>query len=197
MKLPIKCLSYTKIGSLAEEFLLKYHPILSLPIPIEEIIEQKLRIKIIQQMGLKRDFDVDGFSVTDFSVIFIDFDIYMKYENRTRFTLAHEIGHLVLHKDLIQKLVINSTEKLHSFNKSLSDEDYGWLEYQAYSFASHVLVPSRLLFNQLKSKLGRIPNNEAPEVLAPVAADLLDVFKVSDSVILGRLQKEGIIKSNN
>jgi len=190
-------LSYKKIGQMADEFLNNYHPNFSLPIPIEEIAEQKLKLKIIQKMNLKNDYDVDGFLTSDLTTIFLDFNMYLKYEGRTRFTIAHEIGHLVLHKEVFQKLNINSVEKLNSISTKLTDEEYGWLEYQAYSFASQVLVPKELLINQLKKRLGRIPSREPLEILSPVVQDLPEIFKVSDAVILRRLQKEEIIKSNS
>ena len=69
-----------------------------------------------------------------------------------------------------------------------------WLEYQAYSFASQVLVPKNLLFAKIKKRIGKVPQSETPEILAPIAQDLLDVFKVSGEVILRRLQREGIVK---
>lgn len=78
-----------------------------------------------------------------------------------------------------------------------TDEEYGWLEYQAYTFASHVLVPSELLLKEIKAKIGRIPHLESPEVLAPIAEDLLETFQVSGDVMLRRLQKAGIVKSNS
>jgi len=190
-------LSYKKIGQMADEFLNNYHPSLSLPIPIEEIAEQKLKLKIIQKMNLKNDYDADRFLTSDLTTIFLDFNMYLKYEGRTRFTIAHEIGHLVLHKEVFQKLNINSVEKLNSISTKLTDEEYGWLEYQAYSFASQVLVPKELLINQLKKRLGRIPSREPLEILSPVVQDLPEIFKVSDAVILRRLQKEEIIKSNS
>lgn len=197
MNLPIQRFSYNKIGEIANNFLVAYHPDLSLPIPIEEIAEQRLKIKILQKMDLKKEYDVEGFLTADLSTIFVDFNMYMKYENRTRFTIAHEIGHLILHGEIFKELGINSVEKLNEFSVKLTDEEYGWLEYQAYSFASHVLVPRDLLISALKKKLGRLPSMEAPEVLAPVIGDLPDAFQVSDAVILRRLQKEKIVKSNS
>ena len=50
---------------------------------------------------------------------------------------------------------------------------------------------------ELRKRLGRIPTMESPEILATVAQDLPEVFKVSDAVILRRLQKEGIVKFNS
>lgn len=197
MNLPIQRLSYNKIGQFANDFLKKYHSDFSLPIPIEEIAEQKLKLKILQKMNLKKDYDVEGFLISDFTTIFLDLQMYLDHENRTRFTIAHEIGHLILHKEIFKELNINSVEKLNYYSINLTDDEYSWLEYQAYSFASHVLVPKILLINEIKNKLGRIPSMESPEVLAPFVQDLPDIFNVSDAVILRRLQKEGILKSNS
>lgn len=197
MSITLQRLSYKRIGEIANQFLTNYYPHLSLPIPIEKIAEQKLNLKIHEQMNLKKDYDVDGFLTSDLTTIFIDFNLYMNFENRTRFTIAHEIGHFILHGDLFKSLNINSIEDLNSLAVKINDEEHGWLEYQAYSFASHVLVPNILLLKEIKNKIGRIPQLETPEVLAPIAEDLLETFQVSGDVMLRRLQKEGIVKSNS
>lgn len=197
MSIILQRLSYKRIGEAANQFLSNYHPRLSLPIPIEEIAEQKLNLRIHEQMNLKKDYDVDGFLISDLTTIFIDFNLYMNFENRTRFTIAHEIGHFILHSELFKNLNINSVEDLNIFAANLTDEEHGWLEYQAYTFASHVLVPTQLLTNELGKRLGRIPSLEAPEILATVIEDLLDIFQVSGDVLARRLVKEGIIKPNS
>ena len=197
MSITLQRLSYRRIGEIANKFLSNFHPHLSLPIPIEEIAEQKLNLRIHEQMNLKKDYDVDGFLISDLTTIFIDFNLYMNFENRTRFTIAHENGHFILHGKLFKSLNINSIEDLNTFAARLTDEEHGWLEYQAYSFASHVLVPTQLLISELKKKLGRIPSQEAPEILATVTEDLLDVFQVSGDVLVRRLLKECILKSNS
>lgn len=197
MSLAIQHLSYKGIGDIADEFLKSHHRSLLLPIPIEEIAEQKLGLTILQEMDLKKNYDVDGFLTSDLKTIFLDFNMYLKYENRTRFTIAHEVGHFVLHHELFKKLDINSVEALNNLATKITDEEYGWLEYQAYSFGSQVLVPKSILYDEIKKRIGKIPKLEAPEVLAPVAQDLLDVFQVSGDVMLRRLQKENIVKSNS
>src|SRR3989344_6719353 len=104
MSITLQRLTYKRIGEIANQFLTNYHPYNSLPIPIEEIAEQKLNLRIHEQMNLKKDYDVDGFLISDLTTIFVDFDLYMKFENRTRFTIAHEIGHFILHGDLFKNL---------------------------------------------------------------------------------------------
>lgn len=126
MSLSIPRLSYQKIGQIADNFLQEYHPNLNLPIPIEEIAESKLNLKIIEEMNLKKDYDIDGFLTSDLTRIFIDFDLYMKFENRTRLTIAHEVGHLILHGQLFQDLKINSIEDLNSLAEKMTDDHQSW-----------------------------------------------------------------------
>lgn len=63
--------------------------------------------------------------------------------HRWRFTLAHEVGHLILHSKL---LIGKIDEKIDtdfslSFNYHISDETSKRLEFQANMFASHLLLP--------------------------------------------------------
>lgn len=197
MSLWLQHLSYQRIGQIADEFLEKYHPQLLLPIPIEEIAEQKLNLKINQEMGIKKGYDVDGFLTSDLTTIFVDFDLYLKHENRTRFTIAHEVGHFVLHGALFRDLKINSAGDLGNLVEKVTDAENQWLEYQAYSFAGQVLVPRGLLFNEIRKRVGRVPQLETPEILVPIAQDLLDVFQVSGLVMSRRLEKEKIVKLNS
>lgn len=189
--------SYKKIGQIADAFLTKHHPNLTLPIPIEEIAEAKLNLKIIPEANLKKEYDVDGFLTSDLSTIFIDFDLYLKYENRTRLTIAHEIGHLFLHGELFKKINIQSIDDLYNFALKITEDEYRWIEYQAYSFGSQVLIPQKLLFREIQKRIGKVPHFEAPEILAPIAQDLLEIFQVSGEAMLRRLEKENIVKSNS
>ena len=73
------------------------------------------------------------------------------HENRKRFTLAHEIGHLVLHKNLL----MGSTHvdkkfgvKLNRDKRSSLGKDF--LEIQANQFAAELLIPRELLKLDIK-----------------------------------------------
>ena len=197
MKLNLQRLTYQQIGNIADQFLTLNYPQLKLPIPIEQIAESKLNLKIYEEFNLKKDFDVESFLTSDLSTIFIDFDIYNKFENRARCSIAHEIGHLILHGKILSKLQISSTVKLGDFLNNVDEDEYGWLEYQAYSFANQVLVPKKSLLVEIKRLVGYIPNLAPLESILPLSEDLLEIFQVSGSLMLRRLQKEGIIKSNS
>ena len=197
MSFVTKVLSYKQIGEKAENFLSKYHPSLTLPIPIEEIAESQFNIEIVPVIGVKREYDVEASIKSDFSTIFIDYDLYMKHENRTRFTIAHELGHLILHKELFESLKIETTEDLYNLSEKISDKEYSWLEWQAYSFAGQVLVPKNILFKEIEKRLGRLPKEETLETIFPLVGDLSEIFQVSGEVVVRRLQKEKIIKDNS
>lgn len=77
MSIILQRLSYKRIGEIANQFLNKYHSSLSLPITIEEIAEQKLNLRILEQANLKKNYDVDAFLISNLTTIFIDLDIYI------------------------------------------------------------------------------------------------------------------------
>lgn len=59
------------------------------------------------------------------------------HANRQRFTLAHEIAHFILHRDLIGDSVVDNA----MYRSCLSDE---W-ERQANRYAANLLMPARLV----------------------------------------------------
>ena len=66
------------IEKAAKDFLKKYHPEDTYPIPIEDIIELKMGIDIIPIPGLSEAIDgIGGFISSDLSNISIDEYIYM------------------------------------------------------------------------------------------------------------------------
>ena len=195
MKLNLQKLSYIKIGNIVNDFINTYHVSFSLPIPIEEIAEGKLGIEIIPVKNLRQQYDADGCLDSSLSRIFIDFDLYINNENRTRFTIAHEVGHLILHGKEFGELKIKTPEDIFKLSTGIADAEYGWLEYQAYTFAGHVLVPQTALVREIERRLGKIPAKKfLPEEIFPISQELLEIFKVSGEVLTRRLGKEGIIR---
>lgn len=64
-------------------------------------------------------------------------------EARWRFTLAHEIGHLILHSERLKLYLDENTENENSIlrNQGVSSIQNSRLEIQANIFASHLLLP--------------------------------------------------------
>lgn len=142
--------SESDISEAALDFLRKYHAIDTIPVPIENIIEFDLGLDIIPVPGLLRSHDIDGALSQDFSRIYVDEYVYNERPNRYRFTLAHEVGHLVLHKTELESDKISSINDWLEYAKHVVGVG-DWFESQAFFFARHVLMPSHHLevkFNQ-------------------------------------------------
>lgn len=95
---------------------------------------------------------------------------------RQRFSLAHELGHYVLHRDLIDEGVdddtkYRSTEIGDFYNTSI---DY-FHEKQANAFAASVLIPEKLLRKEIEV-------NDPPKL-----SYLYKKFQVSPSAMRWRL----------
>lgn len=91
----------------------KYWPENTLPVDMEKIVEQRLRLSIEPIHSLLDDLDVDAFLKLDLSGIVVDYDCFMqeRFQNRIRFSFAHEVGHFVLHKDIYEKIPFTSPEE--------------------------------------------------------------------------------------
>ena len=71
---------------------------------------------------------------------------------RQRFTLAHELGHYILHRDLMDGGIVDDT----MYRSPLGD----WYERQANRFAADVLLPEQLVRSEYRR------GNKALNVLA-------------------------------
>ncbi len=185
--------NYSQVRTISESFLKDYYPSLVPPIPIEDIAELQIGIEINSVEGLKKEFDIEGFIHSNFQAITLDDYVFNMFEERTKFTIAHEIGHAVLHKKIYEQFNIDSKEKYRKFQNSIPEEDQKWLEIQANMFAGCVLVPSK----PLKKAVKEVTDDNSPvqtDTSIPYFAELPGLFKVSPAVMLRRLQKEGMVK---
>lgn len=102
----------------------------------------------------------------------------LHHPNRQRFSIAHEIGHLVLHRDFITNHVhVDKQFSLHRDERSATGEDA--LEVDANAFASELLVPHVWLKEAIASDF----DLEDDRALASVAKQ----FKVSKIALQNRL----------
>ncbi len=193
-------LSYGSIWREAEKFLDRYHPSRQIPVPIEEIVEFGLKINIIPIPNLLRNFEVDGFTASDLKEIYVDSYVFERFQTRYRFTLAHEVGHIFLHRQIFEQVKLDSIDTWIEFYCALDDfQRNGW-ELQGYDFAGLVLVPR----GDLKKRVGEIlrkgmPSIDAakkrrisrvkylPYVKEEIATRLAPLYDVSVQVVSKRL----------
>jgi len=195
-------LLWEEIRGKAEEFRRKYvHPHNLIPIPIEEILEFDLGIIPWPKKGLLQEIDVDGFLSNDLKYLFVDADIYddPRQESRLRFTYAHEIGHLVLHKEEIQSCEFRTEEDWIHFREEMSEDDLFWFEQQAYEFAGRLLVPLDQLKLELKNKRDKIKlfrdtygRDDDDLLIQAISRVICGQFGVSEGVIRRRIKSEKI-----
>lgn len=118
---------------------------------------------------------------------------------RLRFTLAHELGHLIFHADIIALYEGNSQNK----PLPLSESDLHWMDIHANKFASYILMPhSKLVsaINQIFSAYSIHPpkfivDNQPfkAKLLQSILSSLSTTFQVSKEAMLIRLKEEGFI----
>ncbi len=191
-------LSYENIRGKADEFLGQHHPEGIIPVPIERIVEFKLGMDIVPVPGLRGVIEAEGFTTSDLQEIHVDGDTYERHRHRYRFTLAHEVGHVVLHAEVFEKGQWGNIAGWKAFVNSISEKEHSWLEYHAYSFGGLVLVPRDHLFREAKECVGLI-DSEGIDLeehwdfaWTRIAAHLARRFDVSVPVIEKRLDKDGV-----
>ena len=113
-------ISDKKIRELADKTRVKFWGG-EIPVDIEKVLI-KLKISIIPVDGLLRHISFDFFVSSDWKNVYVDNDAYLddfKYR-RVRFSMAHELGHLVLHRDVYESLKIKSLEDYYGFYERVS-----------------------------------------------------------------------------
>ena len=190
-------MSSEDLERIAEQFLRQHHASLELPIPIEEIAEFGLGLNIVPIPGLYRDYRIESWLSCDQQAIFVDQRQCEEMETRYRFSLAHEIGHLLLHADLYCEVSLGSFEDWMSFHERLDPAVRDNLEWQARSLAGRILVPAEPLVRHAQKQIDavklRLPKGVDPEALfGAVAIPLSDIFNVHEEVVRIRLSGDGI-----
>jgi Zn-dependent peptidase ImmA (M78 family) len=116
------------------------------------------------------------------------------HPNRQRFTLAHELGHLVLHDADGDRLFIDTNLRVYQRAGVSTDQTYNqpgsttrpFEEREANQFASALLMPSEFVKREAQS-LDLSDENDV--------AYLAKLFGVSDQAMAIRLQQLGLMDS--
>lgn len=208
---PIPHLTTAQIKAAADEFRARWSPPDLIPVNIEKIIDSGLGIYIAPEKNLRSVCDIDAYITSDMNTIVIDQQTYEndRMQNRVRFSLAHEIGHYVLHKEAYTSLGITTQEEYYQFTQAKNDQASTFhevVERQARIFANILLVPREILLERKTSLLKE--NAQALEKLGlttdtPGLNDFLAIplskeFQVSENVLiiaLGYLDSDLKIKT--
>lgn len=191
-------LSYEYIRKEAVGFLRRMHPSLTVPIPVEEIAELELNLGILPLPNLWNDFGLSGFLSSDRTRIIVDEYQMMHYEQKYRFTIAHELGHFALHKEYYERLSFTHADEYIEWVNSVNDKLLRRLEAQADIFAGVLLVPPQPLLDACKRLLREpaaeiAPLGDASELFSDYfSEDIAKEFNVSPDVVRIQIGKERI-----
>ncbi len=149
------------------------------PVDVAKLAEaQGVRI-IYQDM----EDSISGMLVhdTDATVIAVN---ARHHANRQRFTIAHELGHHVLHAD--HPTVFVDNRMVHFRAESLTG-GHTWTEVEANAFAAELLMPAPALRRDLGSNALDLFDDEGLRGLA-------DRYQVSTQALTIRLTKLGLVQ---
>ena len=156
--------------------------VLGAPVPVEQIAVAK-GIQIIKSAA---DWSESGFLLRDNGRIIIGINA-RNSPRRQRFTIAHELGHWLMHdgKPLIvdQSVMINKRSDVSSQAKD-------WQEIQANQFAADLLMPKEFIMDELRRQM--TPGIGSREELISLLAR---TFDVSNDAMNWRLINLGVLLS--
>ncbi len=146
--------------------------------------------------------DLDAFLGINLKSIFINGRRYdnPSYYRRVRFSIAHELGHAVLHSDFIRSQRIESIESYLAFTTSLTDEEYSDFEWQANEFAGRLLIPRAQLIVELHKQVTILIDKGMKDIISSnsdlvrsrLCIPIAKVFEVSEEAIERRIDREEI-----
>ena len=168
------------------------------PVDVEAICDN-LGIGILPVIGLSRNFRVDAFISADFKTIYVDSREFEKDSHRYRFSVAHELGHFILHKKYCPDGVDDLKEWFRIFRRFINN----YAEFQANYFAGSLLVPEaelvRVLNDGFDGSFARNYWNASSSELGRILMKVRRHFRVSDDVIARRMRDAfpGVDEINN
>ena len=156
---------------------------------IDYIVEVHYDIRI-EAAPLKWEFGIEGYPCLGGHKIFIDSTLINddRQERRYRFTLAEELAHIILHRDIWEG--INTAEEWVEAWTKVSESIYNKLDNNAKELAGIILLPRYSFINRaieirdgLYKTFGYIPNNltdeQKNEIREAVIRVLMDDFNVN------------------
>lgn len=153
-----------------------------------------------------RSFEVNAFISNDFRKIYVDEYLYVNLEPQYRFTLAHELGHMVLHSAFYKRSKIESVASYIEFVSDVGEDEYKLIEAQANDFAGLFLVPTEALREHFREQAREITRFIASrfkgvhrdkylgQAVELIAQRLSPIFNVHHLPIQIRIERDGLIE---
>lgn len=161
--------------------------------------KQSFIVKYVDDLHITQPMQYLAYIDYENKTIYVLNDI-LKYENRLKFTLVHEISHLLLHRKL---LGLKSNKEL----LFITGKEKEKIELQANKLTSYILLPPDELSNELRKIIieFKLNSNRGYYIYLDsqscniqqwniIANRLSNIFGVSKEVLKIRLQELGFLK---
>jgi len=147
------------------------------PVDVESLAKS-LGLQVLYHPFSDGSEDISGCIIQEQGIVAIGVNS-SHHPNRQRFTVAHEMGHYVLHRATLE-----SVHLTRDFRSSEGDDDR---EIEANSFAAELLMPEEMIRE-------RINNAELDVESASKLTQLARTFGVSQQAMTIRLVRLGILQ---
>lgn len=183
------------------------------------LYDSEYLLTIVKGMGLRIEYvdrgrDVLGEYNPEEKVIYLSEREHMAGTCRERFTLAHELGHHVLHKAIMEECSYRSPDTQQTLEGVGSDDkDSRYFEMQANTFATNLLLPEPFVRHEaemMRKQLGiykefiydddqytRGHGNENHQRALRYIKAIAERFRVSNEAARIRLLNLGLLKEKN
>lgn len=192
--LSVPFLSYAELQKRTEAFRTKFIGNDNIPVDIELIVEKKVGLVIVPTAGLIKDSGLDALYFHTLDEIWVDNDEFYDEQswNRLRFSLAHELGHYWLHKQLLSNQNFNSIDDWKKEIQNMAS--YDRMEIQAKEFAGRLVVPLDRLIGAIKEHRPRALEYaiEREDLKERLSERISRLFRVSPEVIETRFDRENL-----
>ena len=159
-----------------------------LPVNLERIISS---CELSWQWG---DLPAEQLGIIALNKDLVTINYSLRYdEHRKRFTLAHELGHHLLHKDLLESNKLTSfgeTKSTLANTTPVSGDELSWLEHHANHFAACILMPRKIVIEQYKKYFDFYLTATYGDRLAPLYWDENNHYAMQNCLrVLGPLSR--------
>ena len=158
------------------ESLLRVHDVLAPPVPVEKIAKA-LGVKVHR---VPFEEDLSGMIYMDGETPIIGVNA-RHHVNRRRFTVAHELGHLMLHRNTLAGRVHVDRRFPVLMRDATSASGLDSREIEANQFAAELLMPKSFLVLEIRRKKAFDIDDDKPVM------ELANKFQVSKQALQFRL----------
>ena len=176
-----------KIRELVEG-ILKEASIKTPPVPVDLLIRRQ-GIEIVRK---NLDDETSGFVYVDPKANSTVIGLNVSHSRtRQRFTLAHELGHFVMHKSTGGHLHVDDKDFFVRFRDKHSQDGSDQQEREANAFAAELLMPTQLIERDVRQLKDGVSMSDEKAIRA-----MANRYGVSLQALLFRLGNQGLLEGS-